>query len=373
MKLRIALTGLLLTLLVLAGIYVYHQYTVSKRNIVAQFVENNNMINILLAGSNEYQDRRHRLFVVLSINPENNNMGLTFVPPSFAVDVNMDGRTEKIGDVAPADFTAVARALGQELDMRIPFYTVLYSPDLSRIVDLVCGVDIFIYEKYKMTHGISFGENYLDGTHLVEYINTTENNSIYDKYDRIMDVVFALYNNRERYRKYLNRPFVELARETVQTNLNTREILSLASFFFDTSGIEWTLLPGKIDASGQYVMDEIAQTVYQESFLKKLVIEEDGEMTVKAKLLNGTRIPGLARKYRTMLMREGVNVVEFGTYENRPLSETLVIDRKGNTREAAYLSELIGAERVYQVIDSTRLHDVLVVLGKDAADRSTEE
>lgn len=373
MKIRIALIISLLAALAITGVYFRHQYRMGRRNIVTQLGEEKSMINILLAGSNEFNENRHRLFMVLSINPENNKIGFTFIPPDFSVDSDEDGIAEKISEIGSGKYEAVAEAVGSELDLKIPFYAVLYSPDLARICDLVYGINLFVYEKEKMGHGISFGINYLDGSHLVDYINLTENASIYSKYDRIMDVVFALNAEREQYRQFAVAPLVELALETVETNLNSREILSLSQYFFDNSKLVWTLLPGKLNSSGLYVMDEIARTVFRDSFLKKLVIEEEGELALKAKLLNATAIPGLARKYRAMLMREGVNVVEFGTYEDRQLAQTLIIDRKGNARATAYLSELIGTERAYQVIDTSQLHDIVIMLGDDAADIVSSE
>ncbi len=373
MKIRIALILSLLAALAISGVYVRHRMTLSSRNIVDQLSAEKSMINVLLAGSNQFNENKHRLFIVLSINAENNKIGMTFVPPGFALDTENDGITEQISSVSSGDYTVIADALGRELDLKIPFYAVFYSPDLVRITDLVFGVNLFVFEKEKMGHGIQFGVNYFDGDHLVHYINLTENGSIYSKYDRIMDVVFSLNNRRDEYREYLNQPMVELALQTVETNLNSREVLSLGSYFFSNTKIVWTLLPGKINSSGQYVMDDIARTVYRDLFLKKLVIEEQGELALKAKLLNATEIPGLARKYRSMLMREGVNVVEFGTYEERKLDKTLIIDRKGDAKVVAYLSELIGMDRAYQVIDNTQLHDVVIMLGKDAADIDTSE
>ncbi|MFW6365517.1 MAG: LCP family protein [Spirochaetota bacterium] len=367
MKIRIVFILSILTALVLSGLYIHHRYQMGRRNIVTHLAEENSMINILLAGSNEYDENRHRLFIVVSINPENRKIGLTFIPPAFAVDLNEDGVAEKIGDVNPSSMSDLNAAIERELDMKIPFFAVLYSPDLSRMVDLVYGIDLFMFEPEKTTQGMTFGRNYLDGNHIVEYINIAENGSIYSKYDRIMDVVFTLHARRDQYKQFATRPLVDLALETINTNMNSREVLSLASYFFDGTSILWTLLPGKLDVSGLYVRDEIAQTVYRESFLKRLVIEETGELSLKAKLQNATDIPGLARRYRSMLMREGVNVVEFGTFEDMILNETLIIDRKGNAQAAAYLSELIGTDRVYQVIDSTQLHDVLIILGQDAA------
>jgi hypothetical protein len=366
-KIRILIAVAIVAALALGGVYLRHRYNLGKRNIVEELTVENSMINVLLAGSNEFNDDKLRLFIVVSINPENKKIGLTFLPPRFAVDVDEDGVSEQISEFSFDNFNDLTLAIERELDIKIPFYSVLYSPDLKRAVDLAMGVDLFVYEEEKMGQGIVFGENYFDGDHLLEYINTAENNSIYYKYDRIIDIVFSLDAHKEKYSDFANEQIIDLLMERISTNLNTREVLSLSDFFFNNTALEWTLLPGKINSSGLYVMDEIARTVYRDSFLKKLVIEEKGEFTLKVKLLNATQTPGLAMKYRALLMREGINVVEFGTYDERDLDRTLVIDRKGNPKQLNSVIELIGIENIYQVVDSTQLHDVVIMLGNDLA------
>ena len=38
------------------------------------------MINILVAGSNAYNENKHKFFSIISINPINNKIGITFIP-----------------------------------------------------------------------------------------------------------------------------------------------------------------------------------------------------------------------------------------------------------------------------------------------------
>ena len=59
-------------LLVLFGIYSYKKYT---RNIIDEMIARNNLINILIAGRNVYNDNTFNFYAIVSINPGNNNIG----------------------------------------------------------------------------------------------------------------------------------------------------------------------------------------------------------------------------------------------------------------------------------------------------------
>ena len=69
----------------LALLGIIYAYRISTRNAIEALAQNKKMINILIAGSNVYRDNKHRFFAVLSINPENSRIGLTFLPPNLKI------------------------------------------------------------------------------------------------------------------------------------------------------------------------------------------------------------------------------------------------------------------------------------------------
>jgi hypothetical protein len=362
-KLIIALFVLIVLGLVITNFVI--KMNLSRRNIVAQLQTENSMINVLIAGSNNFNDNRFAFFSLISINPDKGTVGITFIPPSYSVDANEDGSGVRIDSVDLDNYSLISSALERDLGLKIPFYISLYSVDAQRITDLIEGLDLFIFEEKNILPSLSFGMNYLDGEKSLKYINSVENNSIFYKYDRVMDVVFSLAENREKYRPFINRAFIAHASETLRTNLTVREIESLAHLAVDSSRIFWTLLPGQLEEDGIYVMDDLARNVYKESFLKQLVIDETGEKNIKVTILNGTTISGLAMKTRNALMRDGINVVQFGTYSDQKLTKTMIIDQKGDPDRLETISVKLGVENCYHVIDSTQLHDILVIIGRD--------
>lgn len=101
---------------------------------------------------------------------------------------------------------------------------------------------------------------------------------------------------------------------------------------------------------------------------------ERGEHIV-VEVLNGTDLPGLARAATLALRRHGIDVVYFGSADGASLDSTRILVRRGggsnDWRRAAAVAALLGVpeERIGVALDSLRLLDVSVLLGRDAAAR----
>ncbi len=96
-----------------------------------------------------------------------------------------------------------------------------------------------------------------------------------------------------------------------------------------------------------------------------MVLDEKNDQSVKVKILNGTNVPGLAKKMRNILMREGLTVVEFGTSPYPFFDRTIIINQRADTDYAMRVAEILGVDRVYHIIDSTQLNSALIIIGKD--------
>lgn len=361
-RIFIVVSILLLVLAVLAGIYFYQ---IKTRNAVEQLAEEKKMINILLAGNNEYRERTFSFYAIVSINPENGNIGITFIPPDFKVKLDDEGnKTAKIKDMDLIYFEKVRKSLWRDLKMNVPFYFEIYSPDVIRIVDMLEGVELFFLDQQMDMKNVSFGLNYFDGRKAMQYINSVEQNSIYLKYDRIQDLLLTLYYNREEKKKFFNVEFMTEILRTLQTNLLPQELMSLGAYIFKGGNVFSTIVPGGIE-QGYYVVDDITYKIYEKEFLTPLVIGEEGDPVIKIKILNGTDIPGLARKVRNTLNRDGLNVVEFGTSPFRKMDHSLIISRKGDLNAVRKVSELTGINSIHYIVDNSLLHNILIILGED--------
>ncbi len=350
----------------LALLGIIYLYRISTRNAVEALAQNKKMINILIAGSNAYRDNKHRFFAILSVNPDNSRIGITFLPPNLKIFFDSGRkRSARIDEIDIDSFNKISQSLSRDLKMHVPFYIELYAQDVRRTVDLIEGVDLFILDQWKDQAGAPIGVSYMDGGKIIDYINSVDGNSIFKKYDRIQDILLTLHSSRKKYKRFYNKAFAAEAVKNVRTNLLDQEILSLLKYFFEDAGIISTLVPGGLDEKGDYVIDDISYKLYENEFLRAMVLEEKSDQSIKVKILNGTSVPGLAKKMRSILMREGLTVVEFGTSPYPFFDHTIIINQRGDTGYAMRVAEILGVDRVHHIIDSSQLNSALIIIGKD--------
>jgi anionic cell wall polymer biosynthesis LytR-Cps2A-Psr (LCP) family protein len=353
------------SVIILGVIIIHHFYISSTRNSVERLAHDKKLINIFLAGNNEYRDGRHKFFAVLSINPENNNIGLTLIPPSYRIRLNSSGsRIARIEEIEMSDFDKIKNTLYKDLKLNVPFYCELYAVNVERVVDLIGGISLFVLDQLKGWQDVHFGYNYFDGKKIMKYINSVEDNSVYLKYDRIQDIILTLYYKKDNLKKFNNIEFITESLKTIKTNLLPQEVHSLGDLAYKNGNFFSTMLPGAIE-NNYYITDDITYKIYEAEFLTPLIMNKDTDPSIKVKILNGTDVPGLARKVRNNLIKEGLNVVEFGTSPYRKMKKSIIICRKGNYFAVKKVAELTGVERIAYIIDNTLLYSSLLIIGED--------
>ncbi|MBN2079179.1 MAG: LytR C-terminal domain-containing protein [Spirochaetes bacterium] len=367
MKRKIFIIIVMLVVAVTA-LVVYHFMSMRARNAVEELIQKKRIINILVAGSNRFNDHRHSFFSVVSINPENGRIGITFLPPSLRM--NLDDDDEKgtrIDEMPFTDFGSIRESLQKVLKLNVPFYVELYSNEVERIVDLMEGVDIFVLEGPREDDTVGFGVNYFDGTKVMRYINSVEENSIFLKYDRVLDLIMTMYSDKDTYEGFVTGGLIDQIMKSLKTNLLSQEVLRIARIVMKDGDVMATVLPGFF-RDGLYCIDDITYRIYEKEFLAGLIVdrsEKEIDSAIKIKILNGTDTPGLARKMRERLIREGMNVVEFGTSPYTKMTRSIIINRRGNVASARRVAELTDIKNVFHVIDNTQLHNILIIIGED--------
>ena len=200
----------------------YRKY---NRNVIDEIISMDDMINVLVAGRNVYNENTFSFYALVTINPVNNNIGITFIPPDYRIMMNDNGtKIKKISEIDLYYFDRIKYTLKKDIQMNVPFYIKIYSPDVVRSVNLIEGIDIFSMDQSGFADKNSFGLNYLDGERTVSYINSSEKNSIYMKYDRILDLLLTLYNDKENREKLFNIEFISEMFKNIKTNLLNQEL-----------------------------------------------------------------------------------------------------------------------------------------------------
>jgi len=357
--------GIIAAIIIIAILTGINLYNKRNRNIIDEIIVMKDIINVLIAGRNVYNENTFAFFALVTINPVNNNIGITFIPPDYRIMMNDSGtKLKKISEIDLYYFDRIKYTLKKDIQMNVPFYIKLYSPDVVRMVNLIEGIDVFSLDQGVYSNKQNFGLQYLDGEKCIEYINRTEKNSIYIKYDRILDLLLTLYNEREARKQMFSSEFLVEVFKNIKTNLMPQEIFSIADIVFNKGNVDSTLLPGGFN-HGMYVVDEISYKTYEQEFLTKVIVNTDSEPNIKIKILNGTDVPGLARKLRNILIRDGMNVTEFGTSTYPKIHDSIIICRKCDIKDANKISEMTGIVKTYFVTDTTQLNNVLIIIGED--------
>jgi anionic cell wall polymer biosynthesis LytR-Cps2A-Psr (LCP) family protein len=359
------LKGIIAVLIVIAVFIGINLYNKRNRNVIDEIIGMKDMINVLIAGRNVYNDNTFAFFALVTINPVNNNIGITFIPPDYRIMMNDSGtKVKKISEIDLYYFDRIKYTLKKDIQMNVPFYIKLYSPDIVRMVNLLEGVEIFSLDQASYADRQNFGLQYLDGEQCLSYINRTEKNSIYMKYDRILDLFLTLYHDRENIKGMFSYEFLSEVFKNIKTNLMPQEMFSIAEIIFKKGNIDSTLLPG-VFSSGLYIVDEVSYKTYEQEFLTKIIVNADSEPNIKIKILNGTAVPGLARKLRNVLIRDGMNVTEFGTSNYPKTYDSIIVCRKCDMKDANRIAEMTGITKIYFVTDTTQLNNILIIVGED--------
>ena len=358
-------------MIIIASGFGFLLYKKHSRNVIDEIISNHDMINVLIAGRSAYNDNMFRFFSLVTINPANNNVGVTFIPPDYRILMNDGGtKTKKISEVDFYYFDRIRYTLKKDIQIDVPFYVIFYSPDVIRSVNLIEGINIFFLDQVQnASQNVSkkdFGLQYLDGEKVVQYINNVEKNSIYMKYDRILDIFLTLFIDKDNIKKLFNDRFISELFKNIRTNLMIQEIYSIAEIVFNSVNINSILLPGDFN-DGYYTVDELSYRAYQQEFLTSLVLQSEPDPNVKIKILNGTNIPGLARKLRNDLIRDGMNVVEFATSNYPAIYDSIIICRKSDIKSVKKISDMTGIGKIYFVTDTTQLSNILIIVGEDMA------
>jgi hypothetical protein len=95
------------------------------------------------------------------------------------------------------------------------------------------------------------------------------------------------------------------------------------------------------------------------------VIEETRILQVE--VLNGCGVPGVATQFTDYLRARGYDVVKTENYETFNILKTVVIDRKGNMKNARRLADALGLsyQRILQEVNEGYLIDASIIVGKD--------
>ena len=280
--------------------------------------------------------------------------------------------------------------------LKIPFYLIMNLENLSRVVDLIGGVETFIPNpvdteidgKYIL---LPSGGFIMDGSKAAIYLRYGDpGESESEKVSRAQSFLKSLLDGLGNSAQRISNPEVAgVMEESLITNLSQRSLVTLTSAMegLDVQNMVQLRLRGtsrSVDdqellfphSDGRLLRETIVQTI---NSLKSEEVLSEGDLQVALEIRNGTSVTGLAGRTSQLYQSFGYDVARIGNAEEN-YDKTVIIDRMGNQQAVKRVADVIkcnniliqtGIEEFEDEIE-TRI-DVLIILGKDFDGRYCKE
>ncbi|MGA2764243.1 MAG: LCP family protein [Spirochaetia bacterium] len=375
----IILLVLIILVVVASGVYAYLQLRVDQ---ITDALKKKLPLNTLFIFSD---GEKALFFEVFFYTPDTRKGSLFYIPANLG---GVIPRLNKVDGIDALYRKASAAALKTRIEdllgVGIPCVMDISMEDVSKLVDLVGGVDVFIANPVDLTRDgnrilLPSGSVTLDGDKARQYVSYEDPlETDADKIGRRQRFLQSLLKGLgEKNAFLLQRGPLRALRSLVRTNLSAR---ALGSFIQEM---------GRFD-SERMVLQRVLGTTrtvdgrdllfpHQEGELLKEAVKQavaanasnefvpPDSLSITVEVLNGTKTPGLATRARDLLQSYDYEVMPPNNADNDQYVNTVVLDRKGRLDDAKKLADIIRCTRVYSKPDPQmdQAVDVTVILGRD--------
>ncbi|MBN2442079.1 MAG: LCP family protein [Spirochaetales bacterium] len=369
---------LLVISMILTGIFFF------RPDILTNTLKKGLPLKILFIVSDEDEMQFMEIFLY---HPEQKKGGVFYIPSNLGSKIESLDRMEKISVLyKKGNLMPLKKKVEQIVDMDIPFYIDIQIDDISKMIDLIEGTEIFISNPVDTEYRdrrilLPSGSVILDGDKLVDYIlyeeaNEEEREKVWRKQKFLQALLKRIGEPETNEFLLLDDPF-QLFCSLVHTNISDRDLQSFIREMkdFDTEH----MYPGRVEGKISIVEDkELLFPHFKGEYLKMNVKQlldtissveafDDEVLTVSLEILNGTETNGLAGRTAKLYQNYGYEVITISNADHTNYNATIILDRKGRIDIAKKVAEIIQCERVRTEIksDGQENADVTIILGKD--------
>jgi anionic cell wall polymer biosynthesis LytR-Cps2A-Psr (LCP) family protein len=310
------------------------------------------------------QDQKPLSTYVLMCYPKTRRVAIFDVPGEIGVLLQRVRRVDRIDTVyshqrASPYENEIERLLGVD----ITFTIVMNAENLSKAVDLIKGVELFIPSPVNIRGEgelvlFNSGINRLDGDKAVSFINY----QVPDE-DREMAVfrrqrffLGFLKRQAEMNGELKNNTVSQLYQSFLQTNLNQRTRTRLFDEFavMDLDRVNIQVVGGTLrEVSGNTLLIPF----YDGNLVKEIVRQTLGTLTspmdgaisdrvFTVEVLNGTSVTGLAGRTAELLRGFGYDIISITNADNAEVEKTVIIDRSGLEEMAKTFAGIIRCTNI---------------------------
>ncbi|EHJ02000.1 cell envelope-related transcriptional attenuator [Clostridium sp. DL-VIII] len=355
----------------------------------------NEPVNILLIGTDignvnqvdNQTDKRTDTIMVLNYNPQNKNLHIVSIPRDTLINVN--GKNVKINSAYEiGGYSKIKSEVENLLDININYMVKIDYTAFDEIIDAIGGVDMkidrnMIYDDPVQNLHINFkaGETVnLDGKKAEEFFRWRENNDGSGFANGDLDRIENQHKFISKVIEKCTSPLMifrvpkimSAVGDNVETNMSSVDVLSYGMKFMGLKQENVTMSTIKgtektINGESFVVFDKNANkeilAPLTSSSNSKSLISSTSKGDIRIKILNATKINGLAAKVMKQLSNDGYTKIDTGNIELSDKSRILANDSdKSNTiKQDLNIKDIEKKENKPEYND----YDVIIILGKD--------
>lgn len=277
-----------------------------------------------------------------------------------------------------------ARALSELLDgISIDRFVRINVQGVEQLIDALGGVDVFVPKDMKYTDhsqhlyiDLKQGQQHLNGEQAVQFLRFR-----HDRYgdigrvQRQQTLMRAVVEQTLRPQTLPKIPkLFQVIQESIDTNLNVKEVAALAGFAANTQreDVQMLMLPGGFNGTGQTGVSywlpnsQGIQTMLAQHFNYGVRgVRETSNSYLRIAVQNSTAAPDAVTTLRQRLSTAGYNNVVAGSAWSEPLRETRIVAQKGDVAIATEIQKLLGFGEVRVESTGELSSDITIQLGQD--------
>jgi anionic cell wall polymer biosynthesis LytR-Cps2A-Psr (LCP) family protein len=351
---------LIAIVLLLAGGIVVAVYTLNS-DPVEEILSTDRVISVLYIIE---KDQKPLSTYVLMCYPKTRRAAIFDIPGEIGMLIQRIRRVDRIDAVySPQRVSVFESEIERLLGIDITFTIVINTENLSKAVDLIEGVELFIPSPVDVRgeEGLalfSSGKNRLDGDKAVSFISyqAPDENSEMAVFRRQRFFLGFLKRQAEMNEALKNPAVSQLYQSFMQTSLNQRTRTRLLDEFadMDMDRINIQAVGGYLrEISGQMLLiplDEgnLIKDIVRQA-LTTLTNPAEGSLTDRVftvEVLNGTSVTGLAGRTAEVLRGFGYDIISIGNADHASYEKTVIIDRSGNEGIAKNFAGIIRCTNI---------------------------
>jgi LCP family protein required for cell wall assembly len=355
----------------------------------------NEPVNILLLGTdignvnqvNNQADKRTDTIMLLNYNPQNKSLHIVSIPRDTLINVN--GENVKINSAYEiGGYSKIKSEVENLLNVNINYMVKIDYTAFDEIIDAIGGVDMkidrnMIYDDPVQNLHINFkaGETvHLDGKKAEEFFRWRKNNDGSGLANGDLD---RIKNQHEFISKVIDKctsplilfrapKILSALGDNVETNMSSFDILSYGMKFMGLKqeNVTMSTIAGTektIDGQSFVIFDKNANkdilSSLASSSASRNLASDASKSDIRIKILNATKINGLAAKVMKRLNNDGYTKIDTGNTELSDNSSILSndSDKLNIIKQDLNIKNTEKKENKAEYDD----YDVIIILGKD--------